>query len=378
MRVLLIDDEKLALDMLEVLLNKMDGMEIVGKYQNPEHALENLNRLKVDVIFLDMDMGGVHGIKFARKLVGEYSHIIIIFVTAHPQFALDAFDVDAIDYLLKPVSITRLSKAIAKAKDRLKVIKLYDNSEIVQTSESLYAYTMSNFRLKDYKQNVIKWRTKKVKELFVFLWHNRDIPIHKARIIEELWPNTDADKAMVLLHTTVYQLRKALKKNGIEKPVALLNDQYVLSVPLTSDIHELEELIQSEKVLPENVERVLELYSGDYLEEEGYSWATQHQLFLRQSFISYLDQFISDSMKNQVNHQLVEASLEKMLQLDIYNETFMQKLLKHYGETNNYKKLQIFFEKVKNQFVGELGIDVPKELKDIFTNYYYKLKPLNS
>ncbi|WP_419392645.1 response regulator [Cytobacillus praedii] len=377
MRVLLIDDEKLALDMLESLLNKIDGIEIVGKYQNPESALQNIKEKQVDVIFLDINMGSTHGIKFAEKITAVLDNIEIIFVTAYPQFALDAFEVDAMDYLLKPVNFNRLNKAILKARKRIEIYKL-KNTSTVQPRESLHAYTMSKFRLIDFQHNPVKWRTKKVKELFIYLWHNKDNPVHKAKIIEELWPNMDAGKAMVLLHTTIYQLRKTLKETGIEKPVTLLNDQYVLSFPFSSDVQELQELVESDAVNSENVARVLDLYTGDYLEEEGYSWAIQQQLTLRESLICYLDHFITDSIHKQKNNHLVEASLEKLLQLDTYNETYMFKLMTYYKEQNNFQKLQTLYEEIKNTFEVDLGIEVPSDLEDLFNNYLYMLKPLNS
>lgn len=377
MRVLLIDDEKLALDMLESLLNKIDGIEIVGKYQNPESGLQNIRKEQVDVIFLDINMGSTHGIKFAEKITAEFDNIEIIFVTAYPQFALDAFEVDAMDYLLKPVNFNRLNKAILKARKRIEMYKLKSIST-VQSRESLHAYTMSKFRLIDFQHNLVTWRTKKVKELFIYLWHNKDNPVHKAKIIEELWPNMDAGKAMVLLHTTIYQLRKTLKETGIEKPVTLLNDQYVLSFSLSSDVQELQELVQSNAVISENVARVLELYTGDYLEEDGYSWAIQQQLTLRESLICYLDHFITDSIHNQKNNHLVEASLEKLLQLDTYNETYMFKLMNYYGEMNNFPKLQTLYGEIKNTFKVDLGIEVPSKLENLYKNYLDRLKPLNS
>ena len=118
MRVLLIDDEVLALNVLASMLTKLDDIVIVGKYTDPEVAYQELSSLQVDVILLDMDMGPIHGIGFAEKLLAEYSHLEIIFVTAHPQFALEAFNVNAIDYLLKPLNMPRLKKAMEKRKKK--------------------------------------------------------------------------------------------------------------------------------------------------------------------------------------------------------------------------------------------------------------------
>lgn len=369
MRVLLIDDEELALDVLERMLSKIEGIEIVGKYADPQFAFQELARLQVEVIFLDMDMGEVHGIEFAERLMADYSHIEILFVTAYPQFALEAFEVNAIDYLLKPVSIERLKRAISKTRAKIDVYKVKKEPSM-QTAQLLYAYTMNSFRFIDFQQNQVKWRTRKVKELFVFLWHHRENPIHKSRVIEELWPEMNISKSVTLLHTTVYQLRKTLKDIEVENPISLVNDHYILSVPLASDIIELEDIVQTVEIKAANIERILELYNGDYLEEEDYTWAFQDQQRIKQSMLRYLEKFVIEQKAEEENTFLVEACLEKILKLDIYNEAYMFKLLEHYGRTKNTQKLTALFQTIKETLEDELGIDVPDKMVELYNDYF--------
>ncbi len=367
MKVMLIDDELFALDVLEKQLNKVEGIEIVGKYQNPELAFLDLAKLEVEVIFLDMEMGEVHGIEFAEKITAVYSNVEIIFVTAHPEFALEAFEVNAIDYLLKPVSINRLKKAILKTKEKLELYKGRKESPI-QTEQSLSIYTMKSFRLLDSEQNIIKWRTKKVKELFVFLWHHREKPVHKAQIIEELWPEMDIRKSMVLLHTTVYHLRKVLKGNGIENPIKLVNEYYLLSTLFLSDIYELKEIITINELSSEKVRRVLEIYSGDYLEEENYPWVIQEQQLIRQSVLHFLERFIETTKNGNEHPLLIEACLEKMLALDIYNETYMLQLLEYYGKRGNIQKMDELYQVISKRLKNELGISIPDGMEEFYKN----------
>ena len=367
MKVMLIDDELFALDVLEKHLNKLEGIEIVGRYQNPRHAFSDLAKLDVEAIFLDMEMGEVHGIEFAEKIISVYSHIEIIFVTAHPQFALEAFEVNAIDYLLKPVSSKRLKKAIEKTQEKLALYKGRKNSSL-QIDQSLFIYTLKSFRLHDSEQNIIKWRTKKVKELFVFLWHHREKPVHKAQIIDALWPEMDISKAMVLLHTTVYHLRKVLKGNGIENPIKLVNEYYLLSTLFLSDIYELKEIITINELSSKKVRKVLEIYNGDYLEEENYPWVIQEQQLIRQSVLHFLERFVETAKNGNEHPLLIEACLEKMLALDIYNETYMLQLLEYYGKRGNIQKMDELYQVISKRLKNELGIPIPDGMEQFYNN----------
>ena len=101
MRVVLVDDEQLAIEMLEILLGKFQDIEVVVKYTNPELALQEITASAADVVFLDMEMGELNGIQLAEKLIKKLPNHNIVCVTAHAQFAVEAFEGIAADYLLK-------------------------------------------------------------------------------------------------------------------------------------------------------------------------------------------------------------------------------------------------------------------------------------
>lgn len=368
MRVLLVDDEPLALDILERMLKEVNDIEIVGKYTDPRQVLENIARLEVDVLFLDMEMGGVRGLELAEEIMNQYSKIQIIFVTAHAQFALEAFGVNAIDYILKPIQKERLCQAIEKAKVRF-VIEDERKQQAIEEEMMLFVYALGSFKLVDSKQELVQWRTRKVRELFIFLWHYRGKPIHKARLIEELWANMDIIKASQLLHTTVYQLRRTLKEKGLDKAIKLVNDHYVLTTPISSDVEELEQLVNSETVIEANIKRVLELYNGEYLEEEDYPWAIQPRQELRHKIVYCLDRFVSEKEGKQENPLLVQQCLEKMVELDEYNEGYIVRLIHFYGKTKNIQKLATFYETMKKTMKEELGIRISEKIMRTYENY---------
>lgn len=117
MRVLLVDDEILALDRLRALFALIDGVEVVGQATNGDQAIERIRALEPDLAILDVQMPGCNGLQLAAELDPQ-ARPEIVFVTAHEQYAADAFAVDAADYLLKPVRSDRLQQAVNRARRR--------------------------------------------------------------------------------------------------------------------------------------------------------------------------------------------------------------------------------------------------------------------
>ncbi len=114
-RCIIVDDEMPAREELKYLLHGFEKMEIVGEASHGAEALDLNNRLKPDLIFLDISMPQLSGIEVAQIIIREQQNKpYIIFVTAFEQFAVEAFEVNAIDYLLKPISKERLEKALDK------------------------------------------------------------------------------------------------------------------------------------------------------------------------------------------------------------------------------------------------------------------------
>lgn len=111
MRTILIDDERLAREELKKLLKDYHEIEIIDEAKNPEEALEKIKLHKPDLIFLDVQMPGMTGFDLLKKLEDIPK---VVFVTAYDEFALKAFEVNALDYLLKPVEPARLDETIQK------------------------------------------------------------------------------------------------------------------------------------------------------------------------------------------------------------------------------------------------------------------------
>src|SRR5215213_6652157 len=119
LKTIVVDDEQLARDELGYLLGQVGGVEIVAQAGNGVEALETIDRLQPDLVFLDVQMPGLTGFEVARRMLDVRAASHIIFVTAYDQHAIEAFEVNAVDYLLKPVEQTRLEVAIDRARRRM-------------------------------------------------------------------------------------------------------------------------------------------------------------------------------------------------------------------------------------------------------------------
>lgn len=116
MKALLIDDERLARGELRRLLAEVKGVEVAGEAANAEQAREKLAELKPDLLFLDVQMPGETGLEFLESLEPPVPNVI--FTTAYDEYAVKAFELNALDYLLKPVDPARLENAIERLRER--------------------------------------------------------------------------------------------------------------------------------------------------------------------------------------------------------------------------------------------------------------------
>lgn len=115
LRTLIVDDEPLAVERVQVICAELPAIRVVGTASDGAAALRLVEKLEPDLVLLDMTMPEVDGLGVARKLAERDEPPAVIFVTAHDHFAVEAFDLEAVDYVLKPVAVDRLERAIERA-----------------------------------------------------------------------------------------------------------------------------------------------------------------------------------------------------------------------------------------------------------------------
>jgi two-component system LytT family response regulator len=120
LRTMIVDDEPLALDLLRSILSTVNDIEIVAECSNGREAIEAASKLDAELVFLDIQMPGINGFEVVKALQADVMPMVV-FVTAFDHYAVDAFDLHAVDYVLKPLDAERIGRAVERALDRLKL-----------------------------------------------------------------------------------------------------------------------------------------------------------------------------------------------------------------------------------------------------------------
>jgi two-component system LytT family response regulator len=286
-RAVLVDDEALGLALLRRLLEDTGQVEIVGEYKDPETALQEIPRLQADVAFLDIEMPEKDGISLGTELLEETEELEMVFVTAYERYAVQAFKLNAVHYLLKPASpeaiadtLLRIGKkkpVLAKAKSAPVSLRLLGDIEFHKNGEPLK----------------VNWITAKVEELFALLVSEPSGRISKWRIMDLLWQELEPKKAQQNLYTTVFRLKKALKEADIQASVENEAGVYRLILAnVTCDWYEFERGGEKDASLEdwpvEQTERAIESYRGDLFGERAYPWSLWRRENSYNRFVSLL------------------------------------------------------------------------------------------
>jgi len=290
MNILIVDDEIDTLNEIDFYVKRYNKFNYSVICTNPLKALEEAEKFQFDVALLDIEMPGMNGLELAEQLLNISSDIKVVFITAYNSYATEAFDVNAIDYVLKPIREERLVKAL----DRL-VSKSTINLEQKAYGPKICIYTLGKFVVK-IGENVVKWNRKKSAELFAYLLENREMPVHKEKLCDLLWPDLEPRKALVNLQSTVYSIRKVLKEDASrEISIKYIGDNYILCIKdVYIDEVEFQNTLQlaldsKDKNL---LMKALGMYRDDYLEEEGWLWAEPRKEELRKKHIIGLNMII--------------------------------------------------------------------------------------
>jgi len=129
-----IDDEPLALELLQEYISRFPQLKLVHTFDDAISAVELLRNTRVDLLFIDINMPDITGIDLVRSLQEKP---LVIFTTAHKQFAIEGFELDAVDYLLKPINFDRFTRAVHKAIDYYK----YKNTLSQEENDSLFVHS---------------------------------------------------------------------------------------------------------------------------------------------------------------------------------------------------------------------------------------------
>lgn len=276
LRAIVVDDEPIILNELASMLANDKRIEIIGMYNDPLQLLQEIERLSPDCVFMDIEMPGLSGIELAERMSMEGNiQPDIVFITAYNHYASQAFDVNAIDYLLKPISPERMYKTIDKLVKRMEESRRMElGSAPVEVQCQIRSF--GAFEVKQ-DGRAVKWTRTKSKELLAYLLQYEGKWISKYKLCDEQWGEYEPERALAYLQTSLYALRKNLKAAGCTGlHIEYVNDRYRLKVTDAKwDYHQFEAVYAQYKQThaQELAQQALALCTGEYLEGEDWPWS---------------------------------------------------------------------------------------------------------
>jgi len=207
-RCLLVDDEPLALYLLEGYVAKTPSLELAGRCSSAFQAMEMLDKTEVDLIFLDIQMPGLSGLEFSRSLKDGPK---VIFTTAFEQYALEGFKVDALDYLLKPISYPEFLNAVNKAK---RWFEHFEKAAVTETRTSIFV--KADYKLVQIDFNNILY-IEGLKDYVKFCLEDNEKPVLSLMSMKSLEENLPDTKFMRVHRSFIVNLDKikTIERNRI-------------------------------------------------------------------------------------------------------------------------------------------------------------------
>lgn len=370
MKTILIDDEPLALAYLEKLLEGIPGITIVGKYSNPRKALESLKMVTPNLVFLDIEMPETNGIELAEYIQEELSDVKIVFITAYDAFAVKAFELNAVDYIMKPVKRDRLIETIRRLPNIETKITEQSDSIMVCCFQQL-SFCMN--RDDELQPLDVHWRTFKARELFAFLIQHRNQPIRKDIILDLFWPEMDWKKGFSQLYATIYQIRKTLRTLNINITISSVENSYKLTlneVLLDVDVweNELNELPTISNVTLPKYQKLIDLYIGDYLALDDYIWAEGERERLRGMWLQLMKK-VTDYLVFRGNYSGAISLYHRIQALHPYYEDSYLMLMILYESLGDRPSIEQQYSNYSKMFMNEYGLKPTGKIKDWYDKW---------
>ncbi|MFB5269293.1 response regulator [Paenibacillus enshidis] len=378
MKAILVDDERSALIQLERLLRADGRVEAAGMFNSATAALEYLASERADIVFLDIGMPEISGLEAAELIQQLDIDTHVVFVTAYSEYAIEAFELQALDYLLKPVHPQRLSKTIDRIAGKAKESK--DPAPIKEPNVLCFQRLEITDSVTGHIDGAhFKWRTLKSQELFAYLLQNGREWISKQELLNVLWPDYIPEKAVVHLHTSIYQIRKAIKEWVYGTRLEFSLDRYRLILgSCTTDVEEFErgmtEIYASGRPDAARLDQVLGLYRGNYLEEHDYPWAYSKREKLRRKYIKG----IMDAAANEMRAGHLRRAAERLQALqhkEPYSEEVCCQLLELYARMGDDKAAEEHYSSFTKLLEDDLGIHPEPSTRQLFERLFLQRPP---
>ena len=273
MKVWLVDDERPCLDELAWLLKQYPDLTLAGMSDDSTEALLSITECKPDAVFLDIGMPKLDGLELALRIQDKCPGIMIVFVTAYSQYALDAYRTHPLDFLLKPVRQAHLDDCVAHLRRQWELLHPKEPARF-----TLFLRCFGTFEVESETQ--IKWGTRRVRDLLLYLIDRNGTPYSKSELLHALFNGRDDKSTVHNLYMTIYRLKCLLDTLDPQRRLIRLTEEGALDIaPGVCDYTDFMRFARENAVITEEnaaeAARILSLCRGLYLEKERCEWASE-------------------------------------------------------------------------------------------------------
>lgn len=339
-KAVLIDDDKENIKTIEDALVKYGIFSDIAIFTDPLTAIDAIKVINPDVVFTGVEMPEISGLELAQNVINHNPTIKIVFITAYDYYAIEAFELYAVDYLLKPIRMDRLDQTVKR-------LKLGNHSE--GEADNTQEMVISVFgELNVYKgKRHVRWKGAKTQELFAYLLHNTGKKVMKDTIIDMMWAEYGYKQALRNMQTAMCRVRQSLNELGNHIDIEYSCNCYSLEMKnVHFDCYEFENILKViDKINSENIYdaiKALEMYRGDYLEKDGYIWSLGKQATIKNRFYELYIK-ISEYCDIEENSQNVMVILKSVLKKDSENRAIKSLMNKCQAKLKD----KISIEKIK-------------------------------
>ncbi len=362
-RAVLIDNEPLALHYFQNKLQNFQQIEVIQTFTSVKLFLNNLPSMEFEVIFLEIKLDELNGLEVADIIKANRPHVSVIFITSYRDFAIQAYEVGGLDYLLKPISHARLEKTV------LRIEHEFSMQQLTQQASNTLLNVQCFDQFAVYSQNsLVSFKTEKTKELFSYFILHPNMPIHRDYLIEILWPDLDYVRAKSNLHTALSYLRKTLNNVGYSNCIIFSNKYYVFEKPnISCDLYEFQQYYNDFTKLEFPpiflINQCLTIYKNGLLIFDDYGWATTYKDKLYKSYIDLLEKGFQATVLTETATAI--EYLNTLLEYDPYNEQKLEYYLQVLMNAGHHKQAHKIFLAYEQKLKEDLALTPSPTLMEL-------------
>lgn len=386
---MVVDDELPTLAWVGQLLRNSGRVTVSGMYDNPLEGLRDIRSGKPDLVFLDIEMPGMNGLELAELLSADPLPPEVVFITAYNRYALEAFKVNAVDYLLKPVLEGDLKHVLDRIElRRSRVSARFSQTGMMENNEGSSLVSMDAMETGEVGQPFggvndirlfgtfqmqtgspparVRFATAKAESLLGWLLTSRDRGgVPKWQLIDAFWPDRDDEKGDVNLRSTVFRLNRTLRECGAGMRVVPTHGGYELEGdPVITDLETYYRMMQSRDM--KGLAEWLAHWDGQFLEDIADPWAGTLRERVRLQVAEAGRLVAEEALAGRFSPWDALTAVEAVWKQEPYDESLQTALMRLLRKTRGRDAVMVWYHGLVLQLREELGVPPTMEVENTY------------